>query len=112
MKSTLGFSRESIPRRWAAALGLAALSLSVTVQRATAQGTLADYQRAERLLDWNTTDLLAGVQVNPNWLRDGNRFWYRNNTGSGYEFNLVDPVRGTKAPVFDHARLAAAMMTV
>ena len=68
-----------------------------------------DYRRAERFLSWHTNDLIAGGQVNPTWLDDGNRFWYRNNTGGGAEFVLVDPVRNTKAPVFDHARLAAAM---
>jgi dipeptidyl aminopeptidase/acylaminoacyl peptidase len=67
------------------------------------------YQRAERFLGWHTADKIAGESVNPNWLADGARFWYRNSTGSGHEFTLVDPVRNTKAPVFDHARLAAAM---
>jgi dipeptidyl aminopeptidase/acylaminoacyl peptidase len=98
------------PRAAFAAALVAATSLSFTVTAdLAAQGTLADYQRGERLLNWNTNDLVAGDQVNPNWMNDGNRFWYRNNTGSGAEFMLVDPVRGTRGPVFDHARLAAAM---
>jgi dipeptidyl aminopeptidase/acylaminoacyl peptidase len=101
--------RGTLSRWFAVAPLLAAVWPLLAAPPASAQGTLGDYQRAERLLDWNTTDLLAGVQVNPIWMRDGNRFWYRNNTGSGYEFTLVDPVRGTKGPLFDHARLAAAM---
>ncbi|NIS34068.1 MAG: hypothetical protein GWN73_27020, partial [Actinobacteria bacterium] len=44
------------------------------------------------------------------WLPDGNRFWYRNKLKNGAaEFVLIDPVRDTRAPVFDNARLAAAM---
>jgi dipeptidyl aminopeptidase/acylaminoacyl peptidase len=68
-----------------------------------------DYRRAERFLNWHASDLIAGDQVSPEWLPDGNRFWYRNKTGSGSEFVLVDPARNTKGLVFDHARLAAAM---
>lgn len=76
---------------------------------AGAQDQPVDYHRAERFLNWNTADLVAGDQVNPIWLPDGNRFWYRNKTGGGSEFIIVDPVRNTRAPAFDHAKLAAAM---
>jgi dipeptidyl aminopeptidase/acylaminoacyl peptidase len=70
-----------------------------------------DYSRAERFLSWNTTTLIAGDQVNANWFEAGNRdrFWYRNKTGSGYEFVFVDPAQGVRRPLFDHYRLAAAM---
>jgi dipeptidyl aminopeptidase/acylaminoacyl peptidase len=80
-----------------------------TASQAAAQGTLADYQRADRLLSWNANDLVSGDQVNPEWLHDGNRFWYRNKIGNGFEFVLVDPIRATRAPLFDHAKLAAAI---
>jgi dipeptidyl aminopeptidase/acylaminoacyl peptidase len=70
-----------------------------------------DYARAERFLTWHTTGLIAGDQVNPNWYETGDRdrFWYRNKTGSGYEFVFVDPSNGTRRPLFDHYRLAASM---
>ena len=96
-------------RRRSAALAIAALLVFGTAGLAAAQGTMADYQRADRLLNWNTDDLVSGDPVNPQWLNDGNRFWYRNKTGSGFEFVLVDPVRATRAPLFDHAKLAAAI---
>jgi dipeptidyl aminopeptidase/acylaminoacyl peptidase len=67
------------------------------------------YARAERLLAWNTDNLIAGDQIAPVWMQGGSRFWYRNKTGSGAEFVLVDPVRNSRAPLFDHDRLAAAM---
>ena len=55
-----------------------------------------DYSRAERFLTWNTERIIAGAEVIPNWMETGDtdRFWYRNNTGSGYEFVLVDPAAG------------------
>jgi dipeptidyl-peptidase 4 len=68
--------------------------------------------RAEQLLTWNTALLVSGDEVQPQWLPDGNRFWYRNKTPNGAEFVMVDPVRNTRALVFDNARLAAAMSTV
>lgn len=85
---------------WTGALLLAATSLPA--QQVT-------YARAEQLLDWNTRLLVAGDEVRPSWLKDGNRFWYRNKTGTGAEFILVDPVAATRAPLFDHVRLARAM---
>lgn len=89
-------------------VGVALLALAIATG-VNAQSQPVDYQRAERFLNWNTTDLIAGDQVNPEWMPDGNRFWYRNKTGSGSEFVMVDPERSTKELVFDHVRLAAAM---
>jgi hypothetical protein len=49
------------------------------------------YARAEQLLGWNTSNLVSGDQVTSQWLRDGNRFYYRNKTVDGAEFVLIDP---------------------
>ena len=70
-----------------------------------------DYSRAERFLTWNTERMIAGAEVVPNWMETGDtdRFWYRNNTGSGYEYVLVNPAAGSREPLFDHYRLAGAM---
>jgi dipeptidyl-peptidase-4 len=70
--------------------------------------TAADYQRAERFMGYNTTPLVHRSGVRPNWLPD-ERFWYRVTTAEGAEFVLVDPAKGTRAPAFDHVRLAAAL---
>lgn len=68
-----------------------------------------NYSRAEQLLTWNTDRLVSGDQVNPQWLRDGNRFWYRNKTPNGAEFVLVDPASASRTLLFDHVKLAQAM---
>ena len=67
------------------------------------------YARAEQLLGWNTSNLVSGDQVTPQWLRDGNRFYYRNKTVDGAEFVLIDPVSNVRRLFFDHDRLARAM---
>jgi dipeptidyl aminopeptidase/acylaminoacyl peptidase len=75
------------------------------------QVTAADYARAERFLSAATTPLVSGVPGRPTWLPDG-RFWYRVSAAGGGEFILVDPARRTRAPAFDHGRLAQALSAV
>ena len=68
-----------------------------------------DYTRAERFLPWHASPIVAGDSVRPNWMADKTRFWYRNKTGGGAEYVVVDPVRNVRQLLFDNARLAAAM---
>ncbi|MBZ5497799.1 MAG: S9 family peptidase [Acidobacteriia bacterium] len=70
--------------------------------------TAADYAHAEKFLGPAVTPLVVGGNVSATWLPD-ERFWYRNTTAEGPEFVLVDPAKRTRAPAFDHARLAAAL---
>ncbi len=67
------------------------------------------YARAERFLPWRVRRSLFGMLVEPHWLDDGVRFWYRVRTRTGMRFMLVDPRRGIREPAFDHARLADAL---
>ena len=71
--------------------------------------TVDDYSRAAQLLGWNAQTLILGGPVQPNWMPDGNRFWYRTRVQEGHEFVLVDPDRTAKAPLFDRHRLASAL---
>jgi len=71
--------------------------------------TAADYARAEKFMPHNVASLVLRSGVRPNWL-PGDRFWYRNTIeNEGIEFILVNPKRGTRAPAFDHAKIAAAL---
>jgi dipeptidyl-peptidase 4 len=70
--------------------------------------TAADYARAEKFMPYNTTSLVYRSGVRPNWLPE-ERFWYRVTTAAGSEFLLVDPAKATRAPAFDHAKVAAAL---
>ncbi len=67
-----------------------------------------DYTRAESFLGYGTAPLVDHGAVTPNWL-PGDKFWYRTLTAQGSEFILVDPARGSRQPVFDHQKLAAAL---
>lgn len=73
------------------------------------QFTIEDYARAERFLGQTTNPLVSGTAGRPTWLDDG-RFWYRATTaGGGSTFYLVNPVRKTRTPAFDQAKLAAGL---
>ena len=70
--------------------------------------TAADYARAEKYLAQNVNSLVVGGSASVTWLPD-ERFWYRSQTSSGFEFIVVDPAKRTRVPAFDHAKVASAL---
>ena len=96
-------------RRWIVAV----LWLSLALPAALAQGSLEDYQRAEKFLPGNVRHLVYVADVTPHWIEKTNRFWYRRvgaKVGSKEsEFVLVDAEQNTSRPAFDHERLATAL---
>jgi dipeptidyl-peptidase-4 len=101
----------------AAAIALVSAAISFAAPARAQQRVLtsADYARAEKFMGYNTTPLVTGViggggrgGRGVNWLPD-ERFTYSLTTGDGTEFILVDPAKGTRAPAFDHAKIAAAL---
>ncbi len=100
-------------RRSSLFFATAAICLAVTLPGAAqsrAAVTVADYERAEKYLGYNTTPLVANGPVRATWL-PGDRFWYRNQGANGAEFILVDAARASKAPAFDHVAVATALTT-
>lgn len=57
--------------------------------------TAADYDRAVKMLNFNTSALVDRANFNPNFLPDG-RFWYQALTPTGREYVLVDPKTGAR----------------
>ncbi|WP_288427237.1 S9 family peptidase [uncultured Spirosoma sp.] len=85
--------------------------LSVLPLASWAQGTLVDYQRAERL-NGAFQNKVYDAPDKVLWLPDGRSFWYAKRTANGNEFVLVDAGQQTKRPVFDQARLAQSLSAV
>ncbi len=73
-----------------------------------AQGTAADYTRAHALHD-KYQDLMVNAPGPATWISGTSRFWYRKSVKGGAEFIVADSGTLTKAPAFDHAKLAAAL---
>ena len=93
--------------------GLYATSAAQTSQPAPYQPTRAEmterYQQAV-LLDSLARGAALRLSLTPNWQKDGNGFWYRNNgKDSTAEYMFVDAATGRKRTAFDAARLAAAL---
>jgi len=75
---------------------------------AMAQGTLADYERANGLRI-KIQGLAINIMERPTWIEKTSRFWFRKSVKGGNEFVVMDAATLTKAPAFDHARLAATL---
>lgn len=76
---------------------------------AAGQTTEGAYRRAEAFVPWKVSDLTSNTSVNPHWIDDGSRFWYRRETPNGHEFIFVDPDENVRRPLFDHERMARAI---
>lgn len=67
------------------------------------------YRRGESILAGEPARLVYKTDVEPQWIGNTSRFWYRNDVRSQREFVLVDAEAGTRGPAFDHDRLARAL---
>ena len=88
------------------------LALSATAAAQTRrQFTAEDYDRAAKMLGASVGALaVGGTAPNVTWLADG-KFYYRSTRPAGTEFVLIDPRAKSRAPLFDHAKVAAALST-
>ncbi len=84
---------------------LAAFALSSAL--AFAQGTLTDYQRAQSIQKLTVVNAPGPA----NWIGESRTFWYAKLVKGGTQYMLVDADNETKAPAFDHPRLATAINT-
>ncbi len=66
--------------------------------------TADDYARAEKMLGYNTSQLVDRAGVRPTFLPDG-KFWYRVLTPTGSEFVLVNPADGSRKTDTDATKL-------
>jgi dienelactone hydrolase len=76
-----------------------------------AQGTLADYQRAQDL-QAKARGLVVNAPGPVTWIGKSAHFWYWRSVKGGTEFVLGDAASASKQLAFDHDRLAAAISTV
>ena len=78
---------------------------------ASAQGTLADYERAQGL---QAKFQAAAINLPgaTNWIPKTNHFWYRRTVPGGSEIVWVDADTLTRRPAFDHERLAVSLSAV
>jgi hypothetical protein len=86
---------------------IAAVALIPAWLPAQSQDVKAAYDRSESL-NRRVQGLVYNVADSPTFIQGTTKLWYRRSVKGGNEFVLVDAAAKTKAPAFDHARLAAA----
>lgn len=91
--------------------GSLAAQVAAAPSGAPYQFTIEDYARAERFLAATSSPLVTGTAGRATWTADG-RVWYRATTMAGSAFIVASPAKKTRAPLFDHAKLAAALSAV
>ena len=73
-----------------------------------AQGTQADYTRAQNLRKL-TANKVFKTKIDPSWFANNTRFWYRNNlSGGAREFIIIDAAKGTRPVAWRNTALIKA----
>jgi dipeptidyl aminopeptidase/acylaminoacyl peptidase len=89
--------------------GLVPILLLASPGLLAAQGTSADYDRANHL-DQLIRDTTFRMQVAPHWTANGDGCFYRINDPNGVRnWIWVDALAGTRQPAFDNVKLASAL---
>src|ERR1700722_2713226 len=88
-----------------------ALSCFIALAQQPRHYTDQDYAKAEKFMAYNVNPLAYKGQVNAQWL-DDDRFWYREVDESGTSYVVVDPAKGSRGPLFDREKLAAALKEI
>jgi len=76
---------------------------------ATASVVKPNYELASRWTQQKIGKLVFDTSVTPHWMETGDRFWYAYETNKGKSYFIVDPVRKSKTPLFDNAKMAATL---
>lgn len=74
--------------------------------------TKGNYQLAARYSPGKIRKMVFSTSVDPHWLKLSDRFWYPYETSNGKIWYIVDPSSRSKKPLFDNAKLAAAITLI
>lgn len=89
-------------------MGLAVICLYVQAAEPD-KVTRANYQNALKFSRDFVQQFSYDTSVTPNWIGKTDNFWYVYRTSKGTNYWKVYPANKSKEPLFDHARLAAAL---
>ncbi|UMB53222.1 DPP IV N-terminal domain-containing protein [Lutibacter sp. A64] len=74
--------------------------------KTTSEVPVPNYRLASKFSPTNIAKLVHSTSVRPNWLKNGNRFWYQYKTSEGSNYYLVDADRKTRTKLFDNDKMA------
>jgi dipeptidyl-peptidase 4 len=73
---------------------------------------MPNYEAAANWTSQKVSKLVFDTTVTPRWMEKSDRFWYAYQTREGRKFYIVDPLKKSKAPLFDHAKMAATLTAI
>ena len=86
---------------------LSCVLLSVYFISSAQETPQPNYRQAARFSPTKIAKMVHSTSVRPNWLQNGNRFWYQYKTSSeGSKYYLVDADKRTRTPLFDNVKMA------
>ena len=65
-----------------------------------------NYDLASQFSTKRISQMVFSTELQPNWFRDSDKFWYSWKTPAGTQYWIVDPETGRKTPAFDMEKLA------
>ncbi|HXJ06068.1 MAG TPA: DPP IV N-terminal domain-containing protein [Candidatus Acidoferrum sp.] len=68
-----------------------------------------NYALEARFLPASMNKLVFDLSVTPRWFTLSDKFWYSYRTTEGTNYFIVDPVKKSKSPLWDNAKIAAAL---
>jgi dipeptidyl-peptidase-4 len=79
------------------------------MQAQTPARVTPNWELSERWSPAKVGKLVFDTSVTAHWFDQSDRFWYSYETTDGVRYWLVDPVRKSKMPLFDNAKVAAQL---
>ena len=71
-----------------------------------------NYDLAARWMTGKVAKYVFSTAVTPHWLEFSDRFWYSYETPAGEKWWIVDPLKKTKTPLWDNAKMAAQLTRI
>jgi dipeptidyl aminopeptidase/acylaminoacyl peptidase len=71
-----------------------------------------NYALEARFLPDSVNKLVFDLAVTPHWFTLSDKFWYSYQTTEGVKYYIVDPLKKSKTPLWDNAKIAAALSTL
>ena len=71
--------------------------------------TTPNYALEARFLPDAVNKLVFDLSITPHWFTQSDKFWYSYRTTEGTSYYIVDPVKKTKSPLWDNAKIAASL---
>jgi hypothetical protein len=71
-----------------------------------------NYDLASRWTSAKVGRYVFSTAVTPRWLEFSDRFWYSYETPAGQKWWVVDPIKKTKTPLWDNAKMASQLTRI